>query len=217
MTHLGKADWTDPERVRRMAESYRQRYDSDFWESLEHLIGTSEREVVADFGCGPGLLLSDLARNLSSSLALGVDESSEMLEYAESALAGVDSLRSYSLKQANFDSEEIPLDSDSVDLGFCGFMLHEVASPSRFLEDAFRVVRKGGSYVVYDYVSGDRDAFIRAMSSGGMSPERAAKRYPHMCKHSIEDIEGLLSSSEFQDVQSIVIDGIRAVVAGLKY
>ncbi len=217
MTHLGKADWTDPERVRRMADSYKLRYDTAFWQAFEELVGTDPREVVADFGCGPGLLLADLVKRLASTVARGVDESPEMLGYAETALTDVDGIESHSLQQANFDEDGIPLDSESVDLGFCGFMLHEVSSPSAFLAEAFRVVRREGVYVVYDYVSGNRDAFIRIMSSGGMDPSRAAKRYPHMCKHSVDDIEGLLRSSGFQDVQSIVLDGIRVVAAGLKY
>jgi ubiquinone/menaquinone biosynthesis C-methylase UbiE len=216
MTHLGKADWTDRDRVRRMADSYRVRYDTTFWDSFGELVDSNHRDTVADFGCGPGLLLADLARKYSARSAYGVDESREMLKQAEVSMNEVESLSSYSLVAANFDSQVIPLDENSVDLAFCGFMLHEVASPSGFVSQVYRVLRSGGTYAVYDYVSGDRDAFIRQMISQGMDSDRASLRYPHMCKHSVHDIEGLLTSAGFVRVRSVVMNGMRAVVAGLK-
>jgi ubiquinone/menaquinone biosynthesis C-methylase UbiE len=216
MTHLGKADWTDRDRVRRMAASYQVRYDTAFWDSFGEIVDSGHREAVADFGCGPGLLLADLARKYSARFAYGVDESREMLQQAEASMNAVESLASYSLLVANFDSQGIPLDENSVDLAFCGFMLHEVASPSGFVSQVYRVVRSGGLYTVYDYVSGDREAFIRKMASQGMDRERASLRYPHMCKHSVLDIENLLTSAGFGNVRSVVMDGMRSVVAGLK-
>ncbi len=83
MTHHGKDDWTDEERVQRMAKSYNVRYDDEFWKSLSALTGAESRKVVADFGCGPGLLLVDIANRYSAILAIGLDESKEMLTQAE--------------------------------------------------------------------------------------------------------------------------------------
>jgi trans-aconitate methyltransferase len=77
--HHGKADWTDDDRVQRMAKSYKTRYDDKFWEAFDSLINTDSRDIVADFGCGPGLLLADVANRFSAQTAIALDESEEML------------------------------------------------------------------------------------------------------------------------------------------
>lgn len=216
MSRPGKADWSDSDRVEALAKTYQERYDKEFWESFDQLVDDEPRLVVADFGCGPGLLLADLARRFSAESAVGVDESEEMLDYAKATMRGVETLKSYTLKRANFDSDRIPLKAKSLDFGFCGFLLHEVASPRDFIGEVSRVLKNSGSYIVYDFVSGDKEAFIRVMSAQGMDSEHAANRYPHMCKHSAVDIEEMLASSGFEGVRSIVMNGMRAVVAGFK-
>ncbi|MHA1769436.1 MAG: class I SAM-dependent methyltransferase [Candidatus Thorarchaeota archaeon] len=215
MSHLGKADWSDPERVKSMVQSYHERYDADFWSALEGLVDKSKRDVIADFGCGPGLLLVDLVKRYSAHTAHALDESEEMLRYAETFLAEAN-LNSIFTHAINFDSAEIPLAHDSVSLGFSGFMLHEVASPTNLIESIYSIIELGGVYVVYDFVSGNKDAFVEAMVARGMSATKAEARYPHMCKHSVEDIEHLLQTAGFTGVESVKLNEMRAVVAGIK-
>ena len=216
MTHHGKDDWTDEERVQRMVKSYNVRYDDEFMKSLSALIGTENRKVVADFGCGPGLLLVDIANRYNAILAIGLDESKEMLTQAEVFLKESTNLDSFELVQVNFDVEEIPVETESIDFGFSGFMLHEVASPSDFVSQVYRHIRSNGIFAVYDFISGNEEAFVKTMSEHGMSEEHARKRYPHMCKHSANDIVEILQTSGFQDCRMITIDEIRAIVVGLK-
>ncbi|TET11404.1 MAG: class I SAM-dependent methyltransferase [Candidatus Thorarchaeota archaeon] len=216
MAHEGKRDWTDEERVQRMVKSYAVRYDNEFWKSLDSLTGSGTRETVADFGCGPGLLLVDIANKYSAKVAIGVDESKEMLAQADTFLKERTNLESFELVQVNLDTEEIPVEPDSIDYAFSGFMLHEVASPSVFVSQVRRHIRSQGLFVVYDFISGNEAAFVKTMSEHGMSEEQARKRYPHMCKHSAIDIEEILQTSGFQDCRMIAIDEIRAVVVGIK-
>ncbi len=216
MEHHGKEDWTDEDRVQRLVKSYEVRYDEKFWKALDALVGSGTRAVVADFGCGPGLLLADFANRYNAIVAIGLDESKKMLSQAEIFLKKRTNLDSFELVQVNFDTEEIPVEIDSVDIAFSGFMLHEVARPDEFVSQVFRLIRSFGFLVVYDFISGNEDAFVKAMSEHGMSEEHAKKRYPHMCKHSANDIVEILQTSGFQDCRMIVLDDIRAVVAGLK-
>ncbi len=216
MEHHGKEDWTDEDRVQRLAKSYEVRYDEKFWKALKALVGSGTRAVVADFGCGPGLLLADFVNRYKAIVAIGLDESKKMLSQTEIFLKERTNLDSFELVQVNFDIEEIPVEIDSIDLAFSGFMLHEVAHPDEFVSQVFRLVRLFGFLVVYDFISGNEDAFVKTMSEHGMNEEHARKRYPHMCKHSANDIVELLQTSGFQDCRMIVLDDVRAVVAGLK-
>jgi ubiquinone/menaquinone biosynthesis C-methylase UbiE len=216
MTHHGKDDWTDEERVQRMVKSYNARYDDEFWKSLGALVGAGRREVVVDFGCGPGLLLVDIANRYHAIIAIGLDESKEMLTQAEVFLKERTNLDSFELIQVNFDVDEIPVETEIIDFGFSGFMLHEVASPNAFVSQVYNHIRLHGFFVVYDFISGNEEAFVKTMSEHGMSEEHARKRYPHMCKHSANDIVEILQTSGFQDCRMITMDEIRAIVVGLK-
>jgi ubiquinone/menaquinone biosynthesis C-methylase UbiE len=216
MANPGKADWTDEDRVQRMIDSYTRRYDDKFWKALDALISSRSREFVADFGCGPGLLLVDIAKRYKAIMAIGLDESREMLTQAEKFLAESTSLKSFEIVEVNFDTEEIPIELDFIDLGFSGFMLHEVVSPTDFVSQVYKHIRSWGIFVVYDFISGNEEAFVKKMSEQGMSVERARKRYPHMCKHSANDLVEILQTCGFRDCGMMILDEMRAVVVGHK-
>lgn len=215
MAHLGKADWSDSDRVKRMAKSYQVRYDKAFWTALRRLLKTSERHTVADFGCGPGLLLVDIAKQYGARMAHALDESEEMLLHAKKAMSEA-GLESYSVHQVNFDCGQLPLNTESINMGFCGFMLHEVADPQQFLMMVQKTIAPGGVFVVYDFASGNKDAFVRVMSEQGMDSNRAENRYPHMCKHSATDIESLLKNAGFSSITSIILDEMRVIAVAFK-
>jgi len=217
MTHNpGKADWADDERVQRMAKSYNVRYDIPFWEAFETLATDESRSVVADFGCGPGLLLADVAVRLNANTAIALDESEQMLTHAKKNLKERAELKDIYIHQVNFDTDNIPVELDSLNLAFSGFMLHEVARPDEFVSEVYKHVKSGGTFVVYDFVSGNEELFVQTMGEHGMSEEHARKRYPHMCKHSADDIVEMLETSGFSDCRALTIGEIRAVVVGLK-
>jgi len=212
----GKSDWTDDEQVQRMAKSYSFRYDDEFWSAIESLTSRDSRPVVADFGCGPGLLLVDIVNRFKAHTAIALDESEQMLRLAETMLNERTDLKSIEIHQINFDTERIPVEPNSIDLAFSGFMLHEVASPSIFVSQVYTLVKSDGIYIVYDFVSGNVELFVKTMIQYGMSEENARKRYPHMCKHSAKDIVEILETSGFSDCRVLTIGEVRAVVVGLK-
>ena len=217
MAHpLGKADWDDDDRVQQMVKSYNMRYDVEFWKVFATLTGSESRPVVADFGCGPGLLLAEVANRFKAHTAIALDESEQMLALAETKLRERTELESIDIQQVNFDTDEIQVESDSIDFAFSGFTLHEVASPIDFVSKVYRLIKSTGIYVVYDLVSGNEEKYVKTMSVIGMSEEHARKRYPHMCKHSADEIVEILETSGFSDCRALTIGEVRTVVVGLK-
>ncbi|MDH4213614.1 MAG: class I SAM-dependent methyltransferase [Candidatus Thorarchaeota archaeon] len=216
MAHpLGKADWTDRDRIKYIVETYSRRYDMLFWKNLVELVGTQKRDVIVDFGCGPGLFLVDASNKFAATRLIGLDESREMLDQAKIFIDERTSAVSYELTVTDFNEVEIPIPHSSVDLAFCGFMLHEMASPQNLVEQASRTLRSGGKYIVYDWISGNEEMFVRKMTEQGMSHEQARLRYPHMCKHSLDDIIGLMEAASLKDVKGIAVNDIRGLVVGL--
>ncbi|MFW9965563.1 MAG: class I SAM-dependent methyltransferase [Candidatus Thorarchaeota archaeon] len=209
-------DWKDPERIPRMIDSYEARYGPDFWSQFMDLVGTESRAVVADFGCGPGVFLKDAAERFEAHEIHGYDASKYMLEAAAKILGEAISKGKILLHRTNFDNEPFDIDPDSIDLGFSGYMLHEVADPSKFVDQIAVTIRGGGRYAILDFVSGDKEAFVRTMTSRGMTEEKARRRYPHMCKHSVDDIERILLAAGFSSVEHRMLDEARVIAVGLR-
>ncbi len=214
MHHLRKDDWQDPERVQGLITSYKERYGTEFWEAFDRLTGNQSITTVAEFGCGPGLLLVDVAIKFQAQYIFGLDASKAMLEQAAVFLGEKFAETQFELKVVDFDTQEIPLSNGSIDIAFSGFFLHEVNSPINLITEARSKLSPGGMFVVYDFVSGNKDAFIEIMTARGMPIDRVEARYPHMCRHSLDDIEELFKEAGYASVDSVQIDAIRSVVVG---
>ncbi len=107
---------------------------------------------VADIGTGTGVLALELAR--AGLRVIAVDHSSRMLEAARAKLElepGLD----VDLRLG--DAASLPLDDAEVDAAFAHMVLQYLASPLDALREMARVVRPGGSVVVIDFVSHDRE------------------------------------------------------------
>jgi len=214
--HLGKANWQDPERVQGMVQSYNKRYPEAFWNALLELIGAEPREVVAEFGPGPGLFLVDTVSKLQTKKVYGLDESESMLKQADEFLSCVLSSDNYILTQHDFNTDAMVLEPNSVDMVFSGFLLHEVDNSQSIILQAVQSLKPFGVCVVFDFVSGNEEAFVRVMGAHGMDEEKARKRYPHMCKHSVDDIGEFMTNAGLKPSGSKKIRGTAALVVGLK-
>jgi SAM-dependent methyltransferase len=199
-----------------MAETFSQRYDDAYWNALEELVGQDARDSVADFGCGPGLLLAEAIDRFRAKKVFGIDVSDEMLKYAAQHLAEKLPNDCFELKQVNLESDRIPIVQEGVTLGLSGFLLHEIKDPLDHLKQVLDILRIDGAYAIYDFVSGDEDGFVKVMKEHGWDEERARKRYPHIAKHSINDITEFLEKAGYGTVKSIRIDEARAIIVGKK-
>jgi ubiquinone/menaquinone biosynthesis C-methylase UbiE len=80
-----------------------------------------------------------------------VDSSAEMLEQARVRLAGIQS--------AEFrtgELEQLPLGSGELDAALVSLVLHHSPEPRRAIEEASRVLRKGGRLLLVDLLPHDR-------------------------------------------------------------
>jgi ubiquinone/menaquinone biosynthesis C-methylase UbiE/DNA-binding transcriptional ArsR family regulator len=99
--------------------------------------------VVADLGCGTGVLAEALAPHVARVEA--VDASPAMLAAARARLAGVGNV---TVREGAL--EALPLADASVDVALLLLVLHHVADPAAALREVARVVRPGGIVVVGD-------------------------------------------------------------------
>jgi SAM-dependent methyltransferase len=112
--------------------------------------------VVADLGCGTGLVTAALAAHVQR--VIGVDQSVAMLKAARKRTAGMDNV---DLRQG--DLEALPLADAACDAAILLLVLGYVAEPALVLWEMARVVRPGGKVVVVDVLRHDREEFRRRM------------------------------------------------------
>jgi DNA-binding transcriptional ArsR family regulator len=118
--------------------------------ALARLIAPGLR--VADIGTGTGVLALELAR--AGLRVVAVDHSARMLDAARAKLErdpGLD----VALRLG--DASSLPLGDAEVDAAFAHMVLQYLASPIEALREMARVVAPGGSVVVIDFVSHDRE------------------------------------------------------------
>lgn len=133
----------------------RQLYGENF--ALPALAALLPRDwVVADLGCGTGVITAELARGVRR--VIGVDASDAMLAVARRRVAELPNV-----ELAAGDLESLPLDDASCDAALAILSLSYVANPSAVVGDAARVIRPGGRFVIVDLLLHDRDDLRREL------------------------------------------------------
>ncbi|TFH46586.1 MAG: methyltransferase domain-containing protein [Lysobacterales bacterium] len=103
-------------------------------------------ERIVDVGCGPGLLVRDLAVEVGpEGRVIGVDSSLPMLELAERRCAD--------LPQAEFiegNAEILPGDNATFDAATCTQVLLYIANIDKALEEIHRVLKPGGRIAIIE-------------------------------------------------------------------
>ncbi len=118
------------------------------WFVARRAVRMTARGEAIDLGCGPGYLVVELARQAPELNVTGVDLSDEMLAEAEEYARRHIEDRSVSFKRG--DVQEIPFEDSSVDLVVSTLSLHHWRDPVAVLDEVARVLRPGGSFLIFD-------------------------------------------------------------------
>ena len=108
--------------------------------------------VLADIGCGTGVLTVELAR--LARRVIGIDLSRAMIHNAK-RLARKKATRNVRFLRG--DAENLLLPDASVDATFCVMVLHFLAHPEQAVAEQCRIARPGGSVILVDLVPHKQD------------------------------------------------------------
>ena len=118
------------------------------WFVARRATSMTPRGQAADLGCGPGYLVLDLIKQAPELHVTGIDLSDEMLAEAEEygRRHGVGDHASF----RKGDVQQIPFPDDSLDLVVSTLSLHHWTDPIAVLDEVSRVLRSGGSFLIFD-------------------------------------------------------------------
>jgi len=102
-------------------------------------LGELEGKIVADFGCGTGVLMADIARHFPTCRVTGLELSPDQLRQAEMRLGDVETA---TLKQCDVSASGLA--DGSFDVVYCRYLLEHVIDPVAVAREMMRVARTGG-------------------------------------------------------------------------
>ncbi len=146
------------------ADAMRRRVLSPLKAGLDHFSAVDPKQIkVLDVACGTGRTLKMLRGALPKASLYGIDLSPTYLRKANQLLSQAPG-ELPQLAQAN--AEELPYRDSYFHGVTCVFMFHELPAPVRqkVIDQAFRVIQPGGTFVICDSVQlSDSPSFIPMM------------------------------------------------------
>ncbi|SHG88004.1 Methyltransferase domain-containing protein [Thermosyntropha lipolytica DSM 11003] len=158
-------------------------------------IGLGPGMIMADIGCGIGYFTLPAARLAGKEgKIIALDLSEEMLAVLKEKLAlenidNVDVIKN--------EENKLPLEDNSVDIGFLCHVMHEAENRSVFLKEVKRIIKPGGKIVIIEWEKKETE-------SGPPLEHRISR----------EEMQKLLKEAGFRDISLTSINGVFYLIQG---
>jgi ubiquinone/menaquinone biosynthesis C-methylase UbiE len=187
-------------------------------------LGEAARGSVLDVACGPGILSAAIAKTAREVVAF--DLTHRMLKKAEQRCCEA-GLTNVSFLEGN--ATELPFVNGAFDAVVTRLSVHHFDRPSRAMSEIFRVLRRGGHFVIADVISSEIPAeaqlqnaieILRDPSHVRMLPASELSALVTGAGFTIESLTTWDKPREFEEWMGIVNDAsrvppLRAVVRAL--
>ncbi len=138
----------DPEHISVLEDE-----DRRVWQNPDTILTAVEIKpniVAADLGCGSGYFTVPLARMVK--MVYAIDVQKEMLDFL------VDKIKKQKIRNIKLlltKPDEIPLESESIDLLLSVNTLHEFDNKGKMIQEIGRVARRNGKLLIVDFQKKD--------------------------------------------------------------
>src|SRR5262245_24208924 len=198
-THQSLGGASDEDLLRRMVETHADRYGDAFWAFFTAHVAPllPAGPVMIDVGCGPGLLLRDLARRYPSASLHGYDVTPAMVAHGQQ-LPGAGATMTFTLH--DIATQPLPHQAGSVHLASMSAVLHVLDEPLPVLAEIRRVLAPGGVFLLNDWIRQPLPAYLawrrnEMKETGPEATRRAFRLFPVHNKYTPDDWRWLLAEA----------------------
>jgi ubiquinone/menaquinone biosynthesis C-methylase UbiE len=163
----------------------------------------SPEGVLVDVGCGPGYLVTAIAKSFPQLRIIGIDIAKEMIQIATDKLSSLGFNEQVEFRQG--DAQGLPFQNNTVDFVVSTLSLHHWRNASEALEEIYRVLNAGGQFLLFDFRRDERQLsywFLRlAQTFVVPSPLRRINEpaVSVLSSYTPVELDALLSATSFQE------------------
>jgi SAM-dependent methyltransferase len=191
LTQLAQHHRDSKKFVQKIKETAEKRFGLEFWKAWDiHIVPVlSEKPKIADFGCGPGMLLEYLRARYSQAELIGV-------EYAPYMLEELDSSR-YQVIEHDLNKANLPIADNSLDAITSIFCIHEMIQPIRLLQSIHRCLKPGGRCFIIDWERESLESYVAEQTTDDLfdkkiNDETLGELFTHFMEHNRYTFSDLL-------------------------
>lgn len=183
-----------------MVATHDMRFSPIFWNEFESLaqIKNSKKINLLDLGTGPGLFLRDINKHYPQIFAVGVDESSAMVNYARSLKLPKERIRFY---KKDISTKSLNIKGKPFKFITMNFVFHHLPSPLNLMHNLKNgLLAKNGCLIIYDWVRTTLEEYIEFHKLMGreMPEDTAFEMFSEHGKYTSEDLVWLFKREGFK-------------------
>lgn len=165
-----------------------KQYSRDCRDEVVERIGEKPFERLLDLDCGTGLLLEQIYSKYPDVKASGFDYSLERLSRARERLG------KYGTELAFGQAVQLPYPDNTFDVVVSTTTFHHYHQPAKVLSEVFRVLKKGGRFIVADTYLNASLRYLNKLA-------RPLNEVTDMVLYSKKDIWRLLNATGFTGIK----------------
>jgi SAM-dependent methyltransferase len=200
-THQSLSGVSDADLLQRMVATHAERFGDAFWAFFAERVAPDlpAHPTIVDLGCGPGLVLRDLAARHPAATLYGYDVTPAMIAHGrELAYPGAKP----TLAVHDVTAQPLPHTPGTVHLVTMSSVLHVLDEPLPVLAEIRRVLAPRGTFLLHDWIRQPLPSYLAwrrdVMKEGEVESRRRGFRlFPVHNKYTPEDWQWLLGEAGF--------------------
>lgn len=192
LNNLAKHHGNSEDFVNLMQNTADNRFNQEFWQLWQHWLGKNltPDAVIADFGCGPAVLLGELRQHYPQAHLIGI----ECMPYMLAAI----NKNNYEIIEYDLNQPQLPLETASLDGLICAYVLHEMAHPMHILRAFYRTLKPNARGIIVDWARTPLANYVQTQQVELNSEDTSAliDIFAHFSEHNrytMEDVTWLLA------------------------